>query len=91
MSDDISISSIFDRYAPTIRSAALASRKLIDETETYATRHRQEWIDRHRLSGNEAAEEMDEKMLPLRLVLDQLNQAMRFLEMGEHVLTRLDK
>lgn len=91
MHDDSSISHMFDQYVPTIRTAKLASRRLVAEVETYIVRHKQKWMDRHRFDQNAAGVEIEEKLLPFYMAQDKMREAAQLIEIGEHSLLEFEK
>ena len=86
-----SIETIFDRHAPAIRRAAYEARRLAAEAEALAVLRRKEWQELHRFTSEAMNDEMYGKLLPLRLACDSLGDALRYLEMGEHALRRLER
>lgn len=54
------------------------------------SRYRSKWMERHRFTPDEMDEEMDDKIRPMVLCIEHLEEAARYLEIAEHNMCRME-
>ena len=79
-----------EEVALSVRHSIMECRSLSRNARSHMATGAARWMEAHHFSTEEMDDEIDDKMRPLALCLEHLEEASRYLEMAEYNMNRIE-